>query len=157
MDLLPIRILCLGNPLWGDDALGPTVFDSLSSDPPPNVSLVDGGTGGLNLLHWIEGAQKVVIVDAVRSGAAVGTLFRVPLHEVAWENGILPSSHAIGVWDIVSMGRAIWGTVPPLWLLGMEVAGIAGFGAGLSPEVAARLPVLVREVRREVSGRDGAD
>lgn len=155
MDLLPVRILCLGNPLWGDDGVGPAAHALLAADPPVGVSLIDGGTGGLNLLHWIEGARRVVVVDAVRGGGDPGTLYRVPLHRLEEETPALPSSHALGLLEVLAMGRAIWGGLPPLWLLGIEAAAIADFGADLSPPVAARLPDLLRAVREEVSRDDG--
>ncbi|MEW5721574.1 MAG: hydrogenase maturation protease [Thermodesulfobacteriota bacterium] len=60
------RIICLGNRYVPDDAAGPLVYDRLvSSSLPPDLEVVDGGLGGLNLLHFLEDVERVVFVDRV--------------------------------------------------------------------------------------------
>ena len=60
------RILCIGNRLFAPDSAGPLVFDLLADRRlPPQVEVVDGGLGGLNLLSCLESTDLVVFVDAV--------------------------------------------------------------------------------------------
>lgn len=62
-------ILCCGNILAAADGFGIHVLDELRKrNLPKNVELIDGGTGGLDILNYIENADKVIIVDAVSSG-----------------------------------------------------------------------------------------
>jgi hydrogenase maturation protease len=59
-------IICLGNRFAPGDGLGCQVFDQLSIGAlPPGVEVIDGGLCGLDLLHVVEGKQRVVFADAV--------------------------------------------------------------------------------------------
>lgn len=60
------RILCVGSRLVPEDAAGPRVHDLLVTRPiPEGVEVVDGGLAGLRLLSLFDGAERVVVVDAV--------------------------------------------------------------------------------------------
>jgi hydrogenase maturation protease len=69
-------VLGLGNPLMGDDGLGLVALQSLREEweLPETIDLVDGGTWGMNLLPLIEDARELLLLDAIRHGAAPGTL-----------------------------------------------------------------------------------
>jgi hydrogenase maturation protease len=61
------RIVCVGNRLVAGDTAGPRVHDLLvATDLPPGIELRDGGLRGLDLVSWIEGTERTVIVDATR-------------------------------------------------------------------------------------------
>ena len=61
-----ILILALGNPLHGDDGIGAAIIQTLDHIPtlPSNVTLMDGGTGGIKIAQWIQDYQFVFIIDA---------------------------------------------------------------------------------------------
>ena len=88
MAALDVRILGLGNVLMGDDAFGPFVVESLgaSYDLPPNVTLVDLGTPGLDLTPFLSGADVVIVIDAVREAGPAGTV-RVYRREELFQHG----------------------------------------------------------------------
>lgn len=68
-----VLIVCIGNRLVEADSLGPRVHDQLSCAPlPDGVGLLDGGLRGLNLLGSVEGASRLVFVDALRGFAVDG-------------------------------------------------------------------------------------
>ena len=54
---------------------------------PRDVSLVDGGTWGMNLLPVTEGADRLLIFDAIDRGEAPGTIIRL-------EGSDIPASSA---------------------------------------------------------------
>ena len=67
------RIICVGNRFVDRDDLGPKVYDYLARrDMPQAVSLIDGGLMGLDLLRFVEGARRVVFVDALHGFAPPG-------------------------------------------------------------------------------------
>ncbi len=45
---------------------------------PEGVMALDGGTGGLNLLHTLEGWQRAVIIDAADVGRETGVPEQLP-------------------------------------------------------------------------------
>ncbi len=60
------RIICIGNRYDPEDAAGPEVYKRLLQYTlPPDVEVIDGGLAGLDLLRFIEGAERVVFVDRV--------------------------------------------------------------------------------------------
>lgn len=88
-----IRIICIGNRYLEQDAAGPKVFDALSRLPlPEGVDVVDGGTAGLNLLGLVDGAERVIFVDAVAgylpaSGVTVIEASEMPPPEALYDHG----------------------------------------------------------------------
>jgi hydrogenase maturation protease len=137
------RVIGIGNPLMGDDGLGIVAVECLRQmEPPPGVEAIDGGTGGLTLLELFEGAQRVILVDAVDMGKAPGTVVRLALPDLLSVDPALPLSwHAAGVLPALRLGHEL-SLLPPLWLFGMQPSRIAP-GIGLSPAVAAALPELL--------------
>ncbi|RUP28047.1 MAG: hydrogenase maturation protease [Mycolicibacterium sp.] len=73
-----------GNLLRGDDGVGPILVRHLwERGVPDGARLVDGGTAGMDVAFQMRGAQRVVIIDAAATGAAAGTVYRVPGAELA--------------------------------------------------------------------------
>jgi hydrogenase maturation protease len=67
------RIICVGNRFAESDEIGPRVYDYLARrGMPGTVSLIDGGLMGLDLLRFVEGARRVVFVDALSGFAPPG-------------------------------------------------------------------------------------
>src|SRR3954447_13277356 len=79
-----VLVVGCGNILRGDDAVGPRLIRLLwENGLPETVRVVDGGTAGMDVAFQMQGAKRVVIVDASSTGAEPGTLFRVPGEELA--------------------------------------------------------------------------
>ncbi len=87
-----VVIVGCGNLLRGDDAVGPVLIrELLSLDLPSDVTLVDGGTAGMDVAFRMRGADFAILVDASTTGSEPGTIFRIPGSEVEQ----LPSLDAI--------------------------------------------------------------
>jgi hydrogenase maturation protease len=79
-----VVVIGCGNLLRGDDAAGPIAIRMLwERGVPGDVLLVDGGTAGMDVAFKMDGARRVVLIDAAFTGAAPGTVYRVPGHELA--------------------------------------------------------------------------
>lgn len=60
------RVICIGNSLIAEDSAGPQMYSALRGLPlPADVELIDGGTRGLDLLPFFDGAEQVVLIDQV--------------------------------------------------------------------------------------------
>lgn len=78
-----VLVVGCGNLLRGDDGVGPVLIRHLwDRGVPDGAKLVDGGTAGMDVGFQMRGAQRVVIVDASTTGAAPGTVYRVPGEEL---------------------------------------------------------------------------
>lgn len=87
LDLEPpgcdVLVVGCGNILRGDDGVGPVLIRHLwDRGVPDGAKLVDGGTAGMDVGFQMRGAQRVVIIDASATGAAPGTIYRVPGEEL---------------------------------------------------------------------------
>ncbi|PLX94811.1 MAG: hydrogenase [Desulfuromonas sp.] len=147
-----LRIIGIGNPLMGDDGLGITAIERLRAvDLPQAVELIDGGTGGLTLLHLMEGATKVIFIDAVVMQLPPGSIRRI--------DDLLPrltaapeqlSLHETGLAAALALGESLEMLPPQLVLFGVEPQEVAP-SLELTPAVSSILPELVEQVRREVA------
>ena len=68
-------VVCIGNELVADDAVGFEVHARLEQRLPRGVKLEYCSVGGIALLDLLDGTEEcMVVVDAMCLGAAVGTL-----------------------------------------------------------------------------------
>lgn len=76
-----IKVLGVGNILLSDEGVGVKAIWELKNNYKffPEISLVDGGTGGIFLLSEFEGVEKLIIVDAILGGNPPGTIIIFPL------------------------------------------------------------------------------
>ncbi len=149
-DRIPLLVLGLGNVLLGDDGLGAAAVSRLRDRYawPGDVRVLDGGTLGLALLPWVEQADAVILVDAVRTDDAPGTLVRLDGDDVGPAVATRLSPHQVGVADLLDGAR--WRGCYPgrVILLGLVPASM-DLAVGLSPAVAPALDTLVRGVVAE--------
>ena len=137
-------VIGLGNPLMGDDGAGVAALERLrgSWELPDEVELVDGGTWGMNLLPIIESAERLILLDAIRTGAAPGTLTVLERAELPRYFSLKLSPHQIDLREVLALAE-LRGALPlDLVALGIEPARVE-MGVSLSPPVEAAMPKLV--------------
>lgn len=144
-------VVGLGGPDRGDDAIGAEVAGRVAALRLPGVAVVVH-EDPTDLIELWSGRELVVVVDAVRSGAAAGTLViletgagREPLPQSAWAPMGRGGTHAFGVAAAVELARAIRRLPPRLTLVGIEARSFEQ-GTPLSREVLAALPRAVEAV-----------
>ncbi len=115
---VPTAVMGFGNPVRSDDAVGIYVIETLKQrlGSTENLRLLDMGTSAFEVLFELQGQQRLLLVDGVvNSGEPVGTLFKVPAHEVesAPQNDPLVFLHSIK-WDqALSYAKKILGEAYP--------------------------------------------
>ncbi|MBI3361476.1 MAG: hydrogenase maturation protease [Chloroflexi bacterium] len=94
-------VVGLGNPLRGDDGIGPAVIEWLKQrELPAGVEVMDGGTGGLELIPTLTGRRRALIVDAANLGRAPGKwarlapIFGVQPARLDWSPGLSVEAEA---------------------------------------------------------------
>ena len=148
-----VRVIGCGNPDVGDDAAGILAVERARERlaSMPGVEVIPRASP-LEIVHLLEGADAVVIVDAVRTTGGD----RAPGDLVRAESGAdgLPaeirsslSSHGLGIAEAVGLAAAM-GTAPRVVVLGVE-AGNATAGGPLSAAVEDALPQLTSLVLGE--------
>lgn len=145
----PVRtlVLGLGNPLMGDDGLGVVALEHLAARwaMPPEVQLLDGGTGGLQLLPPIEDADRLILLDAIEAGAGPGRVVVLERDQLPRYFAHKLSPHEIALRDVLTLAE-LRGRLPAeLVAIGLQPGAVA-LTPGLSPAVEAGVPAMVEAV-----------
>jgi hydrogenase maturation protease len=140
-------VLGLGNPLMGDDGLGLAALERLATRwvVPPEVQLLDGGTGGLQLLPPIEDADRLILLDAIEAGEAPGRLVVLERDELPRYFAHKLSPHEIALRDVLALAELRDRLPADLVAIGLQ-PGRVTMGPGLSPEVEAGVPAMLDAV-----------
>ncbi len=140
-------IIGCGNLLRGDDGVGPILIRRLwEIGLPEGVRVADGGTAGMDVAFQMRGAGRVIIVDACRTGAAPGTLYRVPGEQIEQ----LPPPEGINLhafrWDhALAFGRWLLKEAYPRDITVFLIEGASfDYGAPLSPAVQTQMEALAQ-------------
>lgn len=99
------------------------------------------------LLELFDGAEDVVVVDAVSSGAAPGTLhvFEAGVEPLPSELFGSSSTHALGVAEAIEIARSLGRLPERVRVYGIEGASFE-YGRGLSPEVEKAVEECTRSI-----------
>jgi hydrogenase maturation protease len=129
-------VVGIGNDDRGDDGVGLLAARLLArawaDRPPPHVAVRAWHGDPLGLIEAWAGVDRLVLVDAVVSGAAPGTCRRFGV-DAPFATGAGASTHGVGLADALALARTL-GRLPPT----VEVWGIeaADFTAGAPPSEA---------------------
>ncbi len=118
-----VRVIGIGSPS-GDDQAGWRVIDALATRAitgPDDLLLEKLDRPGTGLIERFAGADCVVLVDAVCSGATPGHLHHLRASDWADYRGGL-SSHGFGVFDALALAQALQALPPRLKVYGIEIA-----------------------------------
>lgn len=146
----PIRIIGVGNPFRGDDAVGVLAARRLRPLAGDRADVIEAELAGLGVLDLLTDACAVVLIDAAKSGRPAGTIHRLDASDGPISGDLFPhSTHVLNAVDAIEMGRTL-GLLPPRVILYGVEAGDTTAGNDLSPAVAAALDQVVVQVMREL-------
>ncbi len=136
-------VIGVGNTILSDEGVGVHAARLLESDPrvPAGVTILDGGTLGLELIPYASDARRVLILDAMNSGNAPGTLARMTGRDLLGTTAGR-SVHQLGVADLIAALFLVSSDPQEIVVLGVQPAH-TDWGTTLSPEVEAALVPLV--------------
>jgi len=139
-----LRVVGCGNSFAADDAAGLEVIRRLRACGEWECELLEMPQAGVELMEILDGAQTVVFVDAVSSGALPGTIHLVSLPSQAVEPRALGSfsSHGWGLAETLKLRTALGRTLPRLFLVGIEIESCVA-GGPLSGTVLEAIRIIV--------------
>jgi len=144
---IKISLIGLGNLLLGDEGVGVHAVEALKKkyDFPEEVRLLDGGTLGLDLLHLIEGMDRVLFVDAVDLKKKPGTIAVIQGEDLPSILEPKLSLHHVGLADLL-FASSFLGTRPAeIALVGIQPETLE-IGLELSPTIKGRFDKLLETV-----------
>jgi len=150
---LKTLILGLGNPYLCDDSAGLKVVKQLEKRlSNPNVSLNETSLAGINLLDYLVGYDKAIIVDAITSpNGKPGSIYHLTPEEFD-TTCHTTSSHDIGVIAAIELGRRLELSMPKtIEIIGIEALDVSTLTVECSPEVKAAIPMAADMIVEEVN------
>jgi len=145
-------ILGVGNLLLADEGVGIHVVERLQElyRLPETVQALDGGTLGMNLLYYLEGTRRLLIVDAVETGCEPGTVIRLEDDDVPSQLSTKMSPHQMGVPDMLFAAKLRDLYPEKIVLLGVQPESLEP-SLDLSPTVSALVEPLVQQIITELA------
>jgi hydrogenase maturation protease len=142
-----ITILGLGNILMTDEGVGVHTVNEFEKryEVPDYVEIVDGGAAGLDLIPFIEGRQKVLMVDAVNFDQKPGYIDTL-------ENDAIPvrltqkaSMHHLGLMDVLCIVRMSGNMPKDMCIIGIQPKSLE-LGLDMTPEIWDKKEMLIERI-----------
>lgn len=147
---LPL-IIGIGNEYRGDDAVGLIVARHLKERLANSTTVIEQSGDGVALIEAWQGAQTVIVIDAMMSGAAPGTIRRFDANAQPIPTASFRcSTHAFGLAEAIELARALDKLPQRLVVYGIEGRNFSG-GVGLSAEVEKAVGEAVRQALTELA------
>jgi len=141
-------VVGVGNVLLRDEGIGCHVVHALEGLSLPDVKIIDGGTCP-DILQLLEGAHKLVIVDAVEGGGMPGQIYRLHLEDITPDPKPFMSLHEMGLVDSL-MFMQLWHNIDETVIIGVEPGDI-DWGLELSSELQERMPEIMDVILSELN------
>ncbi len=148
----PVAVLGVGNVLLSDEGFGVRVVQHLMKwyDFKPEIRLIDGGTLGWDLLNFLQGVERLVLVDAIDAKAVPGTFFVIKNDEVKKYFKRKVSGHEAGVQEVLAWFDLMGKPIKEVTVIGVQPLSLET-GLELSPLIKKFVPKAVEEVLKQLS------
>ncbi len=151
MDPTQILIMGVGNLLLTDEGFGIHTIKLIEEryDFPQNVSLIDGGVLGLNLLGVISEADHLIVIDAIKNGEAPGATYRIDGEAIPERVRAKNSLHQVDFLEALTLCQALDKT-PETVILGVEPEDIESLSIELTTTTKAKVDSIIEMVLAEL-------
>ncbi|MFA6849642.1 MAG: HyaD/HybD family hydrogenase maturation endopeptidase [Selenomonadaceae bacterium] len=138
METPEITVLGIGNIVLRDEGFGVRVVEALQREYrfPENVQVLDGGTLGMELLRFVTGTKKLLVIDSINGGAKPGTFFRFENDAVMAHFQDKLSVHEVGIQDVLALLTVTEKPIKDVVVIGAQPYAVEA-GMDLTPEMAA--------------------
>ncbi|MDY3982791.1 MAG: HyaD/HybD family hydrogenase maturation endopeptidase [Veillonellaceae bacterium] len=144
----PIVVLGVGNILLSDEGVGVHVVNKLRDTYSftPNITLLDGGTMGMEIMSFMVGMRKLLLLDAISGEEKPGTVYQFHHQEMnKYFNNDEISMHEIGIQDVLAIRFAQDDPLDDAVVIGVEPEDLE-FGLEPTQTVQAVMPDVEQRV-----------
>ena len=147
---MAIKIIFVGNPLGGDDGIGPYLYDQLKDDSKlKDFKMLELGVIGLDMISYIEDNDKLIIVDAVRSEKNIGDVILLGENDLSKDLNLV-SQHDFGVEQTATILRLHMPKLKKINIIGIKVSNIKSFTDKLSNDIMTKIPEIKEKVIKHI-------
>ncbi|MDH4203678.1 MAG: hydrogenase maturation protease [Phycisphaerae bacterium] len=156
MNMKPIIVVGLGNPLMADEGIGVVLVEELSKLaaagklPTAGVEYYDGGCGGMYLLHTIADRKKAVLIDCCLMGTEPGTIRRFTPDDVASVKQMAHLSlHEVDILKVIELAKEIGSCPDEIVIFGIEPVAITQ-QLHLNEPLQSKIPDYIAAIETEL-------
>ena len=142
-----VTVLGLGNILMTDEGVGVKTVNEFERryEVPDYVEIIDGGAAGLDLIPFIEGREKVLMVDAVNFDREPGYVDQMENDEIPVRITEKASMHHLGLLDVLCIVRMSGNMPKDLCLIGIQPMSLA-LGIDMTKEMCDKVDSLIERI-----------
>ena len=142
----PVLVLGVGNVLLSDEGVGVHVVRRLQSmELPPDVEAIDGGTAGYELIEFLAGRKRVIIVDCIRADGPEGSIICATPDQLDLRWAAPSSVHQLGLSELLYHARLLE-SPPEILIVGIIPKTPLEAGTEVSESLIPVLDVAVSKV-----------
>jgi hydrogenase maturation protease len=143
-----ILIVGIGNLLCRDEGIGVHVIQEMKKmELPGHIELLDIGTSTMDLIAYLDGVKKLIVIDAMKAGGAPGTIYKCKPEDLLPEEEGPISLHEIGLLESLNMAQKMGMKIDTV-IIGVEPK-VLDWGMELSDEVKSKIPTIIEAVLKE--------
>lgn len=152
-------VIGLGNPILGDDGVGWKVAEEvekrMTSPPAPRLKGKGGqidveflSVGGISLMEHLIGYEHAILIDAVKSDLAPGSIIVAKLSDLPdYSTFHTTSAHDTSLQHALKLGRSMGAQLPEkVTVVGIAAENTYDFAEELSRPVSEAMPRAVQIV-----------
>jgi hydrogenase maturation protease len=148
-----IGVIGIGNPLRRDDGIGIILLEKLIEQKkflPKEIKFIDGGTGGMNLLHVIVSFDIVFIIDAVELNSDPGSYRLFTADEIKInKNSLFISTHENQLPQVIEMSKQLGELPKQIFIFGIQPKDTS-YGKNLSNDLQTKIDSLLVSLINEI-------
>lgn len=147
-------VLGVGNIILSDEAAGVRAVEALERGwfLPQNVTAIDGGTSGMEMIEELSDLDFLVVLDVVKTGAAPGTVVKIAGEQIPVFFRSKLSPHQIALPDVLASLELLDAMPKEIVVLGVEFSSLE-LGLDMTPLIAQKVPVLAELAAEELLAR----
>ena len=149
-------VIGLGNPLMADEGIGTVLINELTKLAvagklsTEQVEYLDGGCGGMYLLHSIASRKKVILIDCCLMEAEPGTIVRFTPDDVKTIKQMTHLSlHEVDILKVIELAKEIGQCPEDIVIFGIEPVGITQ-QMHLNEALQKRIPEYIEAINAEI-------
>lgn len=150
-----IAIIGIGNILFKDEGLGIYATEYLKQNYQfsPNVDLIDGGTLGMNLIHYYQSYEQVILLDTIsvesstkgqfKDAAEPGAVYSLDSETLQGLGAYRKTAHEVEVLQTLELA-ALTGETAKIQVIAMVPEDIQTVAIQLSQTVEQAMPLMIQ-------------
>lgn len=146
-----ISVVGIGNIIMQDEGFGVRCAEYLQkiTDYPNFVQIIDGGTLGMDLMPYIAGTKKLLLIDAMNIDAPIGSFHSFTGDELNAYFKDKISVHDLGVNDMLAVLKLTDNPIEEVVVMGVKPE-VVSMGLDMTEKIAEKVPEVAQKAKELV-------